>query len=111
MPSGDDEVTGRRALRALWSAARGLAATVANPQPACTTCLDLARHQRLALRDPDEGRSTGGYTRISAFIDSAGPKLDGCPYCAVIVVATYLQADFLIKENMAINVYFPETVG
>ncbi|PVH68516.1 HET-domain-containing protein [Cadophora sp. DSE1049] len=110
MPS-DDDSRARRALRGLWSTARGLTAAIANPPPACSTCLDLARNQRVAHRDPDEGRRIEGYPTMSVFAQSAGPNLDGCPYCAVILVATYLQADFLIRENATVNVYFPMGEG
>ncbi|KAI9162819.1 HET-domain-containing protein [Paramyrothecium foliicola] len=104
---GNDDSTTRRALRGFWSTARDLTAAIANPSPACSTCLDLARNQRITHKDPSHGRSIEGFPNISEIAQSAGPNLHGCPYCALILIATYMQADFMISENAPISVWFP----
>jgi hypothetical protein len=48
---------------------------------------------------------------MSSFVESAGPNLNGCPYCALIVVAATLQADFLVKENSYLGVHFSQGNG
>jgi hypothetical protein len=44
---------------------------------------------------------------VSALAKTAGPKLDGCAYCALILFAIYSQADYLIRENANLRVFFP----
>ena len=77
------------------------------PTASLPTCLDLARNQRIRQKDPNEHRQIEEHIHVSAFAKTAGPKLDGCPYCALILFAVYSQADYLIRENANLRVFFP----
>lgn len=108
-------------MRGLWKTARAVAEVFQDPPPACATCLDLGRNKRVRFGDPDEGRQIEGYLQLSALATSAtsraavgasaGLALDGCPYCAMILMAVYLQAPFLIEENATVRIYFPVNGG
>jgi hypothetical protein len=106
-----DQSTIRRGLRSIWNNARAITDNIPNSLPACATCIDFARGQRIRFRDPDEGRSIEGYPTCLEFAKSAlsdGPStLNGCHYCGVIMLAIYLQADFLIRENGSLRIHFP----
>jgi hypothetical protein len=110
MPAHDS--TARRTLRGIWNTALTIVDAIPSPAPTCKTCLDLGRNQRVPFRDPSEDRRANNYVKLSAYAKSAGDaKLNGCPYCALILLAVYLQADYLIREDQVVNVSFPVNKG